>query len=261
VSNDIINSIREQVASDIRLVSDGTRIKIGTPLLYDDGDACGFFLDRNSAGDWFLTDLGDVLFRAGYADVDLRSAGHRNRFENTLKFFGVIAADGNMVMPVDSTHKLGDSIFTFAQASLELVKLANLPSEKKRRERTVFRATLSRLITGIVPQERLEHRWHDPQLDPEGYYPVDFRIRSPEMDWYVFGVGSENKCLRATISCQAYKLHQKRFSSLAIYRDKATLPDRETKPLDEVVSKEFDSIAESDRIATFIQTSILNNAG
>jgi len=254
--SNIINTIREQVASDIRLVSDGDKIKIGTPLLYDDGDACGFFLDRDAAGQMFLTDLGDILFRAGYADVDLRAAGHRSRFERTLEFFGVSTSDGMMVMPITNEGGLADSIFTFAQASIELVKLANLPSEKKRKERSRFRATLSRLITEIVPRDRLEERWHDQQLDPNGYYPVDFRIRSPRTDWYVFGVGSEN-CLRATISCQAFKLRQQRFSSLAIYRDKTDLPDRETKPLDEVVNQKFDSISESDRIADFIHNNIL----
>lgn len=257
----IINTIRQQVASDIRLsASTDTRIRIGTPFLYDDGDSCGFFLERNESEGWAVTDFGDVLMRAGYADVDLLSEGYKTRLGRTMEFFGITESDGSMILPVVD-DRFGDAIFTFAQASLEMVRLAHLPKERKLKEQSKFKRRFTELITKTVPSNNLEHNWHDPSSDPEGLYPVDFRIHSDDQDWYVFGIGTQNKCLHATISCQRYKILSRPFSGLAIYRDKGRLPENATKPLDAVVEEKFSSIAESDQIEGFIHDRILKRAG
>lgn len=256
IPSKIVNLIREQVASDINLAHDGNRIRIGVPLLYDDGDTCGFYLEETPTG-LVLTDLGDVLMRAGYHDADLLSSSYRTRVQRTMEFFGITENEGNMTMAV-SNSDVGDSIFTFAQASLELVRIATLPKERKKSQEIRFKDKLSRIILAEIPSSRLVPNWHDEASDPDHVYPVDYLVRADDTrDWYIFAVGTQNKCLRSALSCHHYRGLSRDFSGLAIYRDRSSLPATATKPLEDVADARIDSIGDTGGIRSFIHQSIL----
>ena len=164
MSHDILASIRQQVASDIRLSSQGDTVFVGTPLLYDNGDHCGFYLRRNE-DNWLLDDMGDILMRGDCADIDLLGKGRRTSFDRVMGFYGLSENHGNIIMET-TEDRIGESIFTFAQASLELVGLIHAPAEKKRQERNKFRVKFSKLVHQVVPSRQLETNWHHPELDP-----------------------------------------------------------------------------------------------
>ena len=108
----------------------------------------------------------------------------------------------------------------------------------------------------MIPRDRVEEKWHDPEHDPENVYPIDYRVLGASDAWYMFGVSTVTKCLHAAISCYHYSVKGARFRSLAIYRNKNSLAKRNTSPLDEV-AKTFSVDTEEDSLRDFIRSEVL----
>jgi hypothetical protein len=254
VDTHIIEEIRAQVAQDIHLVPTNGHLRIGTPLIFDDGDRCSFFLVKKDSG-WALTDLGDILTRAGYVEADLLEPGYRSRFDRLMQFFGMREESGQIVMPIRDDG-YADAIFTFTQGALELVKLASTPPERERKSEKPFQDTVSRLVRDLIPVDCVDEKWHDPEHDPEKFYPIDYRVRGKDdVWWYLFGISTIPKCLHAAISCYHYTVKQARFRGLAIYKDKESLGKRTTSPLDEVATT-FSVNTQEESLRSFIQSDV-----
>lgn len=254
MDKNIIDSIRSQVAADIRLSPTADRLRIGTPLTFDDGDACSFFLIQQGE-QLVLSDLGDIFTRADYQETDLRASGHRARFDRLLDFYGMREDSGQLVMAV-APDKMGGAIFSFAQASLELVRLARTPADRKKRAERKFRAKVGKLVRSLIPANKLDENWYDREEDPNKYYPVDYRIHGTTADWWVFGVGTSTKCLKATVTCQHYRLLKRKFRGVAIYKNEDELPKSATAPLDEIVERKFTRFGDDGAIAAFLENEL-----
>lgn len=257
MNHEVIDRIRREVSDDIRLKSVDDKLRIGTPLLFDDGDHCTFFLIEEH-DTLVLSDLGDVLTRASYEEANLLGRGHRPRFDRLMSFYGMRETEGQITMPLNG-KSIGKAIFTFAQGALELVRLAKMPAEKKKRAEKQLKVRLGSVLRSTIAADRLSEEWHDPQLDPHGYYPVDYHVAA-QTDWYLFAVGTHFRALHATMSCQHYKLGGRKFKSVAIYRDRDSLPKSAVAPLTDVVDVTLDKVASEKALAEFINDRILSVA-
>lgn len=237
----IIEKIRSQVASGLRLVPMGDEyLRIGTPIIFDDGDRCSLFLSRRDKG-WVLTDRGSVASRASYVETNLLSSGYRPRFEKLIEFFGMREEAGEIIMPIVGDD-FADAIFTFAQGAVELVRLADTPSETHRKTEKRFHHKLVEIIRAVAPGAAFEENWHDAESDPDRIYPVDCRLKAHDDSWwYLFGISTPAKCLHAAITCMHYRLEQVAFRGLAVYKNRESLAKSATLPLDKVVERTFDA--------------------
>lgn len=64
---ELIDTIRNQLAAQFYIESEGNLIRIGMPIMYDDGDGATVYLNKDNPSDMFLTDLGEAGSR-DYSD-------------------------------------------------------------------------------------------------------------------------------------------------------------------------------------------------
>ena len=252
----IIEKIRSQVASGLRLAPMGDDyLRIGTQIVFDDGDRCSLFLSQRDEG-WVLSDRGSVASRASYVETNLLSPGYKPRFEKLVEFFGMREESGEIIMPIVG-EDFADAIFSFAQGAVELVRLADTPAETRRKTEKRFHHKLLEIVTSFVSKDRVEENWHDPENDPKRLYPVDCRVRANnESLWYLFGVSTSSKCLHATITCQYYRyeLANSAFHGLALYKSRAAIPESATLPLDRVIERTFSAESEENLFRDYMQS-------
>jgi hypothetical protein len=254
ISADMTHSIREQIAAAISIKPvANNEFAISMPFIFDDGDECAFRLTKHGRS-WAISDGGETVRRASYSGTDVLGAGHAERLRRIVEFYGVDVTDGALSMSVQEPE-FSDGIFTFTQVCLEVVNLAKLPKERPASEREKFAEQLARVVTPVVPRERLVADWSDPTDDPDRLYRADFCVKG-DTDLLIFGVPSPTACMMATISCQHYKMKHKRFRSLAIYDHEEQIRVRFTSQLNEVVDKRFPRVIERKSIQEYLRHAV-----
>lgn len=216
IAKELQNVIREEVGKKVsfRVLSDN-RLGVALPLTFGDGDTCEVIIEAEDDGTCTLSDDGYVLALGRTMGVGLRSTGYADRFNRLAAFYGAESQSGALKL-TSTVANLGDSIFALTQACLELARLIDAPPEGKRKARA-FSKKFRKLITATIPSERLSTRWHDQEADPEGIYPVDYRVESKGQNWLIFGASSPLKCWKGTTTVQHYKLKDLPMKSLFAY--------------------------------------------
>ena len=98
--------------------------KVDIPLSFGDGDQCRFFISKTTDG-WLVSDGGSTIMRASFAgDVDVLDEAHIDRFKQIITFYGISESDGELTA-LAPDFDLGDVVFGFAQAAIEIVQLGN----------------------------------------------------------------------------------------------------------------------------------------
>lgn len=255
IASNLTDTIREQLSSAVTIMSSsGGEVAISMPFSFDDGDPYDFKLLQTQAGEWLLHDSGHTVRRASYQGADLTAEGHVERFRQIVGFYGLKETQGDLSMPVD-LESIGASLYAFTQACLESVTLARMPKERTAEAKPNFAKRFAKLIESVVPHDRLQPHWHDPQLDPERVYVADYRIRGRKRDWHLFGIPTAYAGLGATVTCMHYK-QMGDFNCLAVYDHEERLPTRVTIPLNATVDRRFPRISERSIIRDFLQEQI-----
>ncbi len=151
--------------------------------------------------------------------VDLLGPGRAERFRVVADFYGVKERSGELRMQA-TTDDLGDAVFVFTQACIELARLSELPRESSRRTRA-FTVKFRKVVEKSLDDERLEKHWHDPKRDPQGIYVADYRFAEDGLDWLIFGAGSAAKCWKASSTVQHYKFKELQFKTVFAYSKSA----------------------------------------
>jgi hypothetical protein len=251
ISINIADSIREQVANDVAVVQvDDSRYSVSLPLVFDDGDPCGFVLSKGKAGDWVLSDAGDTERRADDIGVNLRSSGYRHRYENIVKFYGLKAENRELKLPVRD-NRFSDAIFTFAQVRLEAVNLARSPKERHSPEASVATKIIGKVLSSRFADSNITPDWHHGRFDPSGIYRADYRLRKSRANWLFFGISGASSSMKATIACFFLKSHNFNFKSVAFFENYGVLRERAKKPLEDIANKTFQ---DADALAAFVSS-------
>lgn len=243
--------IRQAIADQLGIHrKDDSRFAVDLPLAFPDGDCCRVFVSRNEDGSWRVGDAGSSVMRASYEEsVDVLSKGYRPRFQQIVTLHGLEESRGEIVRA--STHELGASVFAIAQAALEIVNLAATPAEKKKKKPSEFRAKLSRIVLDSVGDLAKED-WHDPEQDPEGLYPVTFRIDASPTAIHIYGASGASSCVHSVMSGLFYKDFAG-IRSVAVYANADAIPKRETVRLDKLVDKRFASLDDPAAIKQYLR--------
>jgi hypothetical protein len=224
------------------------------PFIYDDGDQFSVYVTQTRNKKWVLSDDGDVLKRASELGFDPEKAANQERLKTLIDFYGVTDRKGALNITV-TDDELVDSLFMLTQTCLEATWLAKTPKVPTKAEREQFPLKFERLISEALPTITIEHNWHDRELDPERIYPVDARIGGKTKQLFLFGVQNQASCMRATITCQHYRIAGADFRAVAIYDHEEQLPVRYAKQLNEVVDKRFPRIGERAQIIRYLKAS------
>jgi len=251
---DLANMIRDRIATDIHVEGMGeNRLVIYMPFVFDDGDQFSIFATKDSDNRWLLSDEGDVWKRVSELGFDPTKESNVERLGKLAGFYGVTDDDGSLVIRT-ADESLVRSLFTLTQTCLEASWLVKTPKAAKRSEREDFSARLNKIILTAIPDADVEYNWHSPEHDPNGLYAADVRIPGRDKQLLLFGVPNQPSCMRATISCQHYRLAGLDFDGVAIYDHEEDLPRRYTQQLNEVVDHHFPRIGEHRTIEQFLKS-------
>lgn len=252
IATDYANLIRERICSEISIspVND-SRFSVGIPLLYGDGDSCRIFVTAGAGGEYLLRDGGFVLSSSAIDGVDLLARGHVDRFRRISEFYGVKEINGELTMDADS-NDLGDAVFVFTQACLELSRLGELPREVSRKAKA-FNVRFRRDVEQSAEVARLERRWHDPSRDKAGVYRVDYRILAEDVNWLVFGTGTASKVWKAASAVQHYKFKKLAMRTVFAYGESAERNSEAFAMLADNADAKFSMQTERQRFRDFLR--------
>lgn len=250
----IESSFRSRVADQIRVEPEGIdRFRVFTPFQFADGDALAIVL-RRVGQDWYLTDEGHTLMHLSYSidEQDLTRGGRARIIEDALSAFSIREAEGELSLAVPD-EQYGDALFDYVQALLKITDVSYLTRE---RVQTTFLEDLRSLIVRTTADRPMVARWHEPKLDPEAKYEVDYRIegRQPLL---VFGLPSDDKVRDATITLQQLEAWRVPGGSLGIFENQQEIGRKVLARFSDHVGRQFSSLTgNEERIAAYIQSQV-----
>ena len=249
----IVASFKEKVSREIQLEPQGlNRFVVYTPFMFDDGDHYVAVLRQEPSG-WLLSDEGHTLMHMSYSDVDLSAGTRAKVIEQVLGSAGVKSEAGELKLAVPN-EAFGDALFSFVQAISRVTSAALWTRERVKR---TFEEDLRNVIEAVVPVTKRKEAYSSPDLDPEGNYPVDYWIDSPDRPCFVFGITNDDHCREATITCLHYERKKRSFRSVAIFEDQATINRRALAQLSDVVGRQFSSLSARERIEGYLRDEVL----
>jgi len=253
IAIDLANLVRDRIASDIVVDRiDDNHVVVYMPFTFDDGDQCSIFLERDDNSKWHLSDDGDAFKRASELGMDFAKASNKDRLEKLIEFYGVVENEGSLDLLSDEAG-LGDSVFVLTQTCLEAAWLAKTPKKREKKQKQNFSRKFESLVARAVPDLEIEFNWHDETHDEKGRYPVDCRVLGSKKQLFLFGASNPYACMRATITCQHYRITGAEFHAVAIYDHEETLSKKPADQLNGVVDKRFPRIQENKPIEAYIR--------
>ena len=247
----ITAEFERKVCRGVRLMPEGkARYRVFTPFSFDDGDLVSVVL-RSENGSWVLSDEGNTYMRLSYTldDRALQAEGRRKVIENALAAGQVQDRNGELVSSIDNAN-YGDALFSFVQAVL---RIADVSLQTREQVRSNFVSDVRAFIERIVPLDRRTHRWHEPKLDPEARYPIDWLVRTTGTPLFLFALQTEDKVKDATIVLHQFEKWQYRFRTVGIFQDQQDISVRTLARFTDVAEKNFSALeGNEDRIERYL---------
>lgn len=244
-------AFRERVAEQIRVQPEGLdRFRVFTPFQFPDGDNLAIVLQRIGS-QWVLSDEGHTLMHLSYSvdDADLTRGGRAELIDDAVKSFRLLEASGALSLAVPD-QAFGESLFDYVQA---LLKIADVTFLSRERVQTTFLEDLRNLVVKTAPADRTKAAWHEPKLDPEAKYEVDYRIEGKRQPVFVFALQNDDKVRDATITLQQFEGWQVAGTSIGIHEDQQTITRKVLARFTDHVDRQFSSLTgNEERIAAYI---------
>ena len=202
-ANGIEQQFIESVANNYRLIPDGNdRFLVSTSFFFDDGDEYTIALKRDN-DKWMLSDEGHTYMYLSYRiDDDKIHRGKRGEvIQKVLTMFDIEDRDGELMLDLSDGY-YGEALNDFIQS---IQKISNVLYWKRYGVRTTFKSVFSEMLYGIVDKARIEYNWHEPELDPDKNYSVDYKINGMPKPLFVFTLSSDAKTRKATIILHQFK--------------------------------------------------------
>ena len=152
-------------------------------------------------------------------EKDLHSGTRQKIITNTLSTFQVEDRNGELVLEVPD-ERYGDALYSFIQALLKISDVSYLSREQVQ---STFMDDFQTLLSEVVPEDRRNFDWNDPEHDPNGMYTVDCRINGMPRPLFVHALGSDSRTRDATIALHQFEKWGIPFHSLAIFEDQESI--------------------------------------
>ena len=248
----IEQDFRAKVAQQVGLVAEGVdRFRVDTPFRFGDGDHFAIVLKRE-AGGWLLSDEAHTYMHLTY-DIDekeLQRGSRQKIIADALSTFSVEERGGELILPIPD-EQFGDALFSYVQA---LLRIADVSLLSRERVRSTFVEDVRALLSAVASPERLSFDWHEPELDPQANYTVDYRINGRPRPLFIHALPSDGKTRDATISLLQFEKWQIPFQAVGIFEDQERISRRVLARYTDVCENQYSSLAANrERIAEFLE--------
>lgn len=237
----MLKSFKSVVCSEIRIVTEGQdRFHIFTPFRFNDGDRYVIILKKKD-NEWILSDEAHTFMHISYRlDIDYLSEGTRSEIIDTVKNeFFIEEDDGELFIKIRN-EGYGHALFNFLQAISKIYDTLYLSRD---RVISAFIEDLKDTIQEIIPQDKVISNWHDPNLDPEGKYAVDYKIDGGNVPVFVFALNSNKKIDDATITILWYEQKGVKFYSIGMYENQEKNSRKSVARFTDVSSRSFSTLS------------------
>lgn len=238
--DELESDISAALAREVRVHArrDG-EVQVEVPFYFSDGD--GFVVYVRDVGDGHLevTDKAHTIQHMSYhVDTDkLRTGTRGGQFEQIRQRHRVEDRGGELVRTVLSDEGIGESVFAFVQALLQVSDLRLLEKEIVR---STFREDLRETIAGHFPG--VIAGYFDAAKDPDARYPIDFLLNGVSRPVAVFGIPSDEAALVALVTAKQFREWGRRLRLVAVESDQKDLTRRNVAWLSDTFDKQFSTL-------------------
>lgn len=234
----LLTGFRHKICEEIEIEQEGVgRYVVYTPFMFDDGDHFVVLVRRDESG-WFITDEGHTMMHLSYSGVDISTDTRAKIVDESLAAHGVENRGGELRINVPGDD-FADALYSYLQA---LSRASTATQITQGRVASTFLEDISCFLKTIIPSQRAEFGWHDPEHDPDGTYTVDCRVNGSPKPCFVFAVNSNARCNHATITCLMFERWQIGFRSVVLFEDQRKISRRPLAQLTDVVGRQFSSL-------------------
>lgn len=238
----LTKDFRSRVCEQIDLEPEGEgRFLVKSPFRFEDGDHYVITL-KNEGNRWILSDEASTIMHLSYwldaEDATKLGGKRREIIDSSLAAYLVQNRDGELIIPVKE-DRFGDALFNFVQA---LTKVTDISFLSREIVRSTFMEDLKEFLIRTVGENRLQIDWTDPQRDPAGVYPVDFRVNGMKRPLFIYGLPNEEKVSLATISLLTFEKWRLPFKSIGVYEEQEKIQPKPVARFTDAVEKAYSSL-------------------
>jgi hypothetical protein len=215
--------VAEKICPDVwqRVGARGDRSWIVTRFKYPDGDFINLYFEGFNGG-IRASDFGHTIRKLHNSGVTLTEA--RRRFIAVVcRLHGIEFADDIVFRKQLGETLVGADCIALCQA---IAKISNLDYESTSRSVPAFSSQVDFLVENrIRPYCTVTPAWNDPEIDPTGRFPVDYKFNGVTPPRFLFKVTSEEKRSRVGETYGFFAMKQRNLNSIAIVDEDAGIKD------------------------------------
>jgi hypothetical protein len=191
------------IVSDLSVVPRG-HVRIGTKLLYPDGDGIDLFVERGSFDDQTgarLSDFGQTMAKLAEFQVRMWQARSRMQMlEEAVADLGVRIEADALTMAVSGVEGIADAVLRLGQAC---IRASCMIFTKRASQQESFYEEVKSVVTNTGFPVKENYKFHGPY---GVLVPVNFRVDSPETSSAVLTMFAANT---ASSHVQANEIYRK----------------------------------------------------
>ena len=231
----------ETLCREVRLVTrpDGALI-LRTGFEFPDGDRFPIHVEDLGSGGVRLSDHGHTLMHLSYDhDIDAFLRGTRGALLDRIVAEADIQREGGVFSVEVAIDRLPEAVFRYGQA---LTRIHDLSFLSRSGVRSTFYDDLADLLSGLVPDERIQADYIPVEVPNATAYPVDYRIETGSTPLFLYGIANRDKARLTTIILSHFHRHDLDFDSLLVFRNQEEIPRPDLARLSDVGGEMISSL-------------------
>lgn len=226
-----IDDLARHLSSQIVVEVSPDRQYISTGFIYPDGDSVNIYLSQKRENGT-VSDGGTTCEKLADRGISLRK-GHKSVVDFIQNRFGVQVVSGVVTKDLSSEEDYGQSCLAVCEA---VAFLASLSYQKTESRTSQFQIEVDRFMDErISPKRQFERKWTDARVDPNGVFPVDYRMNGAGTPRHLFAISSGGKTELVAAVTSFLKLNGVGIPTVAIVDPESTLGDTKAHRLELVL--------------------------
>lgn len=246
--------VAEKICRDVwqRVGKRDDRSWIVTRFRYPDGDFVNIYFE-SFAGGIQASDYGHTLRKLHLSGITLTEP-RRNLIAVVCHLHGV-TFDGTVFYKSLASDSVGVDCISLCQA---IAKISNLDYESPSHAISSFSSQVDFIVERLIkPHCSVSVNWNDPEVDPTGRFPVDYKFNGVDPARYLFKVTTEEKRSRVGETCGFLKMKNRLPASVAVVDIDAGIKDSQIELLENFTKVIMGVSGNEDHIVRFALEGVL----